>query len=539
MGKIAEYLRSHLDGEITDASDVREHFSTDAGLMKMMPSSVVYPFNEQDVRKVARFAWQLAEKGRSVAITSRGLGSDWSGGAVGESITVAMSAHMNKILELDSRKGVLSVEPGATIGKINQTLITHGLFLPCEPLSGEFASIGGSIATNASGLRSAKYGSFAHNITSAKVVLSNGDVIQTKRLSKREVSKRMGLATFEGELYRGIDALLNEHADAIKLHTGSTEYMPLNIFDVRGKDGSIDLTPLLVGSQGTLGVITQATLSITAYNPGLTQAVIGFFKADEFHAVAEELKKLSPSIYTVVPKQVFQLYASLNPLYVGKKFGESLPEFVVLLEFDEFSTRVQKRHQKKVKKLCSKLDVKLLLGTNEKSKEELSKLYRLPNILMQSEIEQARVVPGIESSYIPSEYYQATLADVDAIFQQMAVRYVSWYDYVTGVMRVLPFLDLRQLGQRQKLARLIELVSAAILKNSGYVGIQGGGRVAAHYHREMCGDVLYGVMEKVKTLFDPYNIMNPGVKFGVDNKAISSKMIQGYSQGHRHNHLPK
>lgn len=539
MGKVAEYLRSHLDGEITDASDVREHFSTDAGLMKIMPAVVAYPFNEQDVRKIARFAWQLAEKGRKVSITARGLGSDWTGGAVGDSLIVAMSTHLNKILELDSRKGMLTVEPGATIGKINQALITHGLFLPCEPLSSEFSTVGGALATDASGLRSAKYGSFANNTVSAKVVLSNGDVIQTKRLSKREANKRMGLATFEGEVYRGIDAILNEHADAIKAYTGPSQFMPLNIFDIRGKDGSVDLTPLFVGAQGTLGVVTQATMKIIAYNPGLVQVVAGFYKADEFFTAAEEIKKLNPSIFTVIPKSVFQLYASLNPLYVGKKFGEKLPEYVVLLEFDEFAVRVQKKSQKKIKKLCSKLDAKLHFGTNEKTKEELSKLFRLPNILMQSEIEFARVVPGLDASYISSEHYRATQDEIDTIFHQANVRYVSWYDYVTGVIRYFPFLDLRQLGQRQKLSRFIEVINGAIVKNGGYVGIQGGGRVSAHYHREMCGDVLYSVMEKIKSLLDPYNIMNPGVKFGVDNKVLNAKMIQGYSHGHRHNHLPK
>jgi FAD/FMN-containing dehydrogenase len=109
---------------------VREHFSQDAGLFKITPEAVAYPFNEQDIRKITRFSWQLAEKGRKVAVTSRGLGSDWTGGAVGESIVIATTTHMNKLLELDSRKGQVVLDPGATIGKINQTLITHGPFLP-------------------------------------------------------------------------------------------------------------------------------------------------------------------------------------------------------------------------------------------------------------------------------------------------------------------------------------------------------------------------------------------------------------------------
>ena len=195
--------------------------------------------------------------------------------------------------------------------------------------------------------------------------------------------------------------------------------------------------------------------------------------------------------------------------------------------------------KKKLKKLCSKLDVKLIFGENEKVKEDLSKLYRMPNILVQSEIDQAKAVPAIESCYIPNDQYQTVMSELDHVFTQLSCRYVSWYEVVTGTARFLPYLDLRQLGQRQKLTRLIEQIKNTVVKHGGSVGIQGGGRQTAKYHREAHGDVLFEVMEKLKKLFDPYNILNPGVKFGVDEKALASKMIQGYSHGHRHNHLPK
>lgn len=539
MGKVAEYLRSHLDGEITDASDVREHFSQDAGLFKITPEAVAYPFNEQDIRKITRFSWQLAEKGRKVAVTSRGLGSDWTGGAVGESIVIATTTHMNKLLELDSRKGQVVLDPGATIGKINQTLITHGLFLPFEPISSEFSTIGGAVATNASGIRSAKYGTAGSGVNSLRVVLSTGEVITTGRITKREFNKRMGLATFEGELYRGLDAILNENADAIASFQGKKEFAPLNIFDVRSKDGSVDLTPLFVGSQGTLGVVSQIRVAVTAYNPNLTHIVLGFYSEDEFFAVIPELAKLKPSILTVLPKQTSQLYAGLNPLFIGKKFGDKLPEYVVLVEFDEFATRSQKRSLKKVKKICSKSDVVVLVADTERHREELSKFFRIPATLLQSEIEQSRTAPGLESSYIPAESLKEVLSGMRELFSKNGVKHMTWYDYQTGVIRTFPYLDLRQLGHRQKLSRLVELYRDLILQNSGLVGIQGGGRVSAAFHKEMVGDVLYGVMLKIKQLFDPYNVMNPGVKFGVDPKAISTKTIQGYSHGNKHNYLPK
>jgi FAD/FMN-containing dehydrogenase len=539
LGKIAEYLRSHLDGEITDASDVREHFSQDAGLLKITPQTVLYPFNEQDVRKVSRFAWQLAEKGKKVALTSRGLGSDWSGGAVGDGITIAFSAHMNKVIELDSRRGEMVVEPGAVLGKINQSLITHGLFMPIDPISSEFSTLGGALATNASGFHSAKYGSMLKNTIGLRVVLSSGEVIETHRIPKREVRKKMGLSTFEGEIYRGLDALLNDNAEAMAGYQGSTQFAPLNVFDVRKKDGSVDLTPLFIGSQGTLGVITQAKVKISAYNPAFKHVICGFYNAEQYFAVAAEIAKLHPSIYTVIPKASMQLFAGLNPMYVGKQFGDKLPEYLVLLEWDEFSSRYQKKMLRRLKKLCSKSEVTMHVASTEHSKETIAKFYRIPSVLLQSEIEQARAVPGMDSSYVPDDKIAAVWQEVDALMASVKTRYVSWYDYAIGVFRVFPYLDLRHLGQRQKLAKIMESFNPIIVSHGGASGSHGGGRYAADEHKEMVGDALYAMMSKVKELFDPYNVMNPGVKFGTDRRSLSTKMVQGYSLSARHDYLPK
>ena len=539
MGKVAEYLRAHLDGEVTDATDVREHFSSDAGLIRMTPQTVVYPYNEQDVRKVARFSWQIAEKGRKVAITSRGLGSDWSGGAVGDSIILSFPTHMNKIIELDSRRGVIIAEAGATLGKISQTLITHGLFLPFEPLSGEFSTIGGAISTNASGLRSAKYGTVGKNASSLKVVLSNGEIITTGKVSKRELKKKMGLATFEGEVYRGIDAILSESAQAIADYPGVSGYLPINIKDVQFKDGSVDLTPLFVGTQGTLGIVVSANLAVTAYNPSLSQAIVGFASMDDFYELAPQIAKLSPSIFTIVERPTLQLFGSLQPMYVAKRFGEQLPEVLVLLEFDDFSSRLQKKSSKKLRKLCAKLDTTIVFAASEKNKEDIAKFYRMFSILMQSEIDKATPVPGIDSLFVPIDSYREVSAKSAEVFARTGVRHISWYDYQTGVLRYFPFLDMRQLRDRQRIVTLLEQVAKIVMAANGAVGIQGGGRISAQYHREMCGDVLYDVMLRVKNLFDPYNALNPGVVFNVDSKALSSKVVQSYSHGHRHNHLPK
>src|SRR5438128_208294 len=98
MSKVAQYLQEHLLGEVTASTEVRRHFAHDASILRLAPAIVVYPRNENDVRKVARFAWQLAERGRAVPITARGGGSDTSGAAIGSGILLAFTAHLNKIL---------------------------------------------------------------------------------------------------------------------------------------------------------------------------------------------------------------------------------------------------------------------------------------------------------------------------------------------------------------------------------------------------------------------------------------------------------
>src|ERR1700752_4613433 len=125
MSKVAHYLQEHLVGEVMTSTDARQYFATDASILQLAPALIVYPRNENDVRKTARFTWQLAERGRVIPITARGAGTDLSGAALGSGIMLAFPAHMHRILELDSKSGVVSVEPGINYAKLQQTLNTH------------------------------------------------------------------------------------------------------------------------------------------------------------------------------------------------------------------------------------------------------------------------------------------------------------------------------------------------------------------------------------------------------------------------------
>ncbi|HEX5797691.1 MAG TPA: FAD-binding oxidoreductase, partial [Candidatus Saccharimonadales bacterium] len=257
MNKVAHYLQEHLSGEVVTSIDALQYFSTDCSIFSITPAIITYPRNENDVRKTARFTWQLAERKRIIPLTPRGLGSNVSGGAIGEGILTVFPAHMNRILELDSRSGEVTVEPGLNFGKLQEALYTHGRFLPPFPSSINYSTIGGAAATNSGGVNSIKYGNIGNFVKGLRVVLSNGEVIETGRLSKRELSKKLGLANYEGEIYRAVDTLIEENYETIeKLKSFEPRTSAgYNIADVKRKDKSFDLTPLFIGSQGTLGII--------------------------------------------------------------------------------------------------------------------------------------------------------------------------------------------------------------------------------------------------------------------------------------------
>src|SRR5690606_16550996 len=218
MSKVANYLQEHLLGEVLTSPSARRYFSTDGGVFQVAPQIVVYPRNTSDVRKVARFTWQLAERGKILPITARGKGSDQGGAAIGSGVMLVFPAHMNKLLELDTGKGIVRVQPGLIYQTLQNVLHTHGRFLPPYPSSIDFATMGGAVANNSAGEKTVKYGATKNYVRELDVVLANGELIHTLRLTKRELNKKKGLTNFEGEVYRQLDGLITDNWDLIQNH---------------------------------------------------------------------------------------------------------------------------------------------------------------------------------------------------------------------------------------------------------------------------------------------------------------------------------
>lgn len=522
---------------------VRRYFSIDGSIFSITPTVVVYPRNENDVRKAARFSWQLAERGRNIPITPRGLGSDRSGAAIGGGILMVFPGHMNKVLEFDSKTGNVIVEPGISFGKLQQTLHTHGRFLPPFPASLEYSTVGGAISNNSGGEKSVKYGNMLNYVRSLRVVLANGEVIETKRISKRELNKKLGLATLEGEIYRSIDALIEENTELIKgldlaVSKNTAGY---NLNAVKNKDGSFDLTPLLVGAQGTLGIITEAEISTELHNPSTTLVVAHF---DDLRLAEQTIQELSsssekPSSLEAIDGHLYELINRQNPSQLKGLVDKPYPKLSLFIEFDNLSPRVQKRLAKKIQKQLKRNQIDCVIETEDEGKEKLLKLRHAVAVAMAQSEGHAQALPILDDGIVPvqrlSDYFTAVYALRDR------------YNLQTGLsghagdanLKMHPYMDISQVGDRQRIFKVMDDYYKMIIGLGGSTsGEHGDGRLRAPYLKELYGAELYALLHKVKLAFDPYGTLNPGVKVGVTLDDIKPLLRSEYSLDHLLNHLP-
>ena len=543
MSKIAHYLQDHIIGEVMTSTDARRYFATDASIFQLAPAVIVYPRNENDVRKTARFTWQLAERGRIIPMTARGSGTDLTGAALSSGIMMVFPAHMNRILELDTKTNTVTVEPGINYGKLQQTLQTHGRFLPPYPASFEYSTIGGAVANNASGEKSTKYGDTRKYVKSLRVVLANGEIITTGRLSKRELSKKLGLATFEGEIYRSIDTILEENNQLVEDMRLSVvkNNAGYNLLNIKHKDGSFDLTPLFVGSQGTLGVVTEVTFKTELHNPKTTLLLSNFNSVEEALAAIIELNGLSerPSAIELVDYKLLDQVNALNPNQLKTILQPPFAPIVLIVELDS-SERQIKKQTKQVMRILEAHSTSVQAATTPDKQQLIWKVRQASSTILVHNQGLLQAVPIIEDASVPIDKLPDYINGLYQIFESNNLPVGIWGHAGIANLHAQPRLNLGQVGDRQKAFRMIDQWHKLVIELGGTISSESGdGRIHTPYLEALYGADIYALLGKVKSVFDPYGTLNPGVKFGTTIDDLKATIRSEYGLEHLYDHLPR
>lgn len=519
MSKIAEYLNEHLLGEVSASDSIKKNFSVDESILQIVPEMVVFPKVTNDIRKVARFAWQLAEKNRKASLIARGDGYGVSGGSIGKGIVVDVSTYLNKILYI-SPKGksrFVHVQAGTSMNAVSTTLASHGLTLYSHPE--DSSTVGGIIADNGSSPYDGRYGYISDRAQKLEVVLASGDIIETGKLSKRETSQKKALPTLEGEIYRGLDQLIDDNRELIEELPDIAMAGYNGIKYVRAKDGSMDLTPLFVSSQGTLGIITEAVLGVDYITVDDHMAVVAFPTKEAAFDAVDAFYQMSPARLEYLDGDLFK---------IARQYGKSVglfdvetTEAVVFVSFDDPSERNKKRKLKKVTKMIQKHFPEAVLSCSED--HTLDILLSVPNIwdILNLPSGKTETNPNILSgSILPVDGREDFIRDLQEIGTKASINLPISVDWLSGRADILTSLKLGVVSDRQKAFRLIKEYTDLVLTRGGIVRPEG--RLGAPAYYSQLDQPTIDLYTQIKALFDPLSILNDDVKTPIDLRKLAS-----------------
>ena len=484
-------------------------YSTDASIYQMMPIEVVYPQNGDEV--IA--AVEIAAK-HQVPVLPRGGGSSLAGQAVGHAVILDFSPYINQVIEINEAARTVRTQPGITLGKLNNTLAPNGLMYGPDPASGDRATIGGIIGNNSTGSHSIVYGMTHDHVLGLDVVLADARKVRFEMSDEGwdVLGKRDGI---EGHVYRSIPTILNKYGlEITKRYPKTFRHVAGYNLHILHKAQRPDLTALITGSEGTLGIITEATLNLVKVPKAKRLAMVHYHDLREAMEAVPHLLESQPSAIEVLDKMLLDLTRSRAEYRGLLNFVEGDPEVILLIEY--------------AGKTEAKLDadiqnLKGILGKGKhggpvviiKDKVQQANVWYVRKLglgILMSIRGDAKPIPFIEDATVPAEHLADYVTQIFDYAYSTGIQKVAMYAHASaGCLHIRPLVNLKTPdGIRQ--IRQVASKSAELVKkyNGTTSGEHGDGIARSEFLETLFGPEIIAAFKEIKSAFDTGNLLNPG-----------------------------
>ncbi|MEK7514301.1 MAG: FAD-binding oxidoreductase, partial [Patescibacteria group bacterium] len=292
-----ENIKTFFKGEILEDGKTLATYSRDASLLEVKPALVVFPQDADDVAKLVSYVAEHKKEDPVLSLTARAAGTDMSGGPLNESIIMDFTKHITGILSVNEKDLSAEVLPGTFYRDFEKETLAKGLLLPCYTASKNLCAIGGMIANNSGGEKTLIYGKIEDYVAELNVIFSDGKEYRVMPLGRDQLQAKMAQKDFEGEIYRKMYELIEANYEKIKaakpkVKKNSAGLYLWNVWD--RETGIFDLTKLIVGSQGTLGLVTKAKFKLVPIKKHSKLYVIFMPRIDRVSDVVNELLPFKP-----------------------------------------------------------------------------------------------------------------------------------------------------------------------------------------------------------------------------------------------------
>jgi FAD/FMN-containing dehydrogenase/Fe-S oxidoreductase len=517
---LARHLRKHLAGEVRFDPTSRLLYSTDASIYQIEPLGVVIPKSAEDMVATVQIAAEA-----EVPITPRGGGTSLSGQSIGPGIVIDCSKYLNAVLDVDTAGKSVRVQPGVVLDQLNRALATHDLLFGPDVSTSSRANLGGMIGNNSAGARSIVYGKTIDNVRRLDVVLSDGSRASFGPLSADEWEQREQLRTREGAAYRAVHAVAAAHADEIRrrfprILRRVSGYNLDRFVDGFGPVRSPSAPPprpglheILVGSEGTLAVLTEAELKVYR-RPGCRGLLVPQFTTlgAAMNAVAACLE-LRPSAVELLDHYLLTLCAGNLSLRDTMKSIQGHPEAVLMVEFSsDDPAEVADRVERLRRRLGGVAGVTALVPALDPAlRDPLWDLRRAAMPLLLGKIGDSKPVTFVEDCAVSPEHLPTFVHRFRALLQEHGTDGAFYGHASVGCLHIRPVLNLKNAGDVDNMRRITEAVTDLVLEYGGSLsGEHGDGLARSEWNEKMFGPVIYEAFREVKRAFDPQGILNPG-----------------------------
>ena len=508
-------------GDVDISYSGRMVAATDNSIYQQLPQAVLYPKSQHDVRCIFRTAARTQFKG--IRFSPRGGGTGTNGQSLTPGVVIDLSRYLTKVLELNLAEGWVRVEAGIVKDQLNAVLAEHGYFFAPDTSTSNRCTIGGMIATDASGQGSLIYGKTSDHVLGLRSVLVSGEELRGEPVSVAQATEIAQQQNAQGAIYRQVLASCKDLRPEIE-----AKFPPLNRF-LTGYDlahaydaeqDTIDVSRLICGAEGTLALVTEAKLNIT---PSPNFKVLVNVKYQDFsdalrHAPAL-VKARATSVETIdsnvldlarndiVWHEVEDLLTDVPPYRMG---GINILEFTAVSR-EEIGDKV-KRLLNQLQELDPKQSgvIGYQICRDEASIQKIYAMRKKAVGLLGATKGKAKPVAFVEDTAVPPEKLADFIMEFRALLDSYGLHYGMFGHVDAGVLHVRPALDMQQPESATLVREVSDRVMQLTARFGGLMWGEHGKGYRSEYGPEFFGEQLFNELRKLKAVFDPHNRLNPG-----------------------------
>jgi len=532
MEKLLRELKKVFKGDVITDGHVRAAYSHDASIYEMTPEAVLAPKNAEDICQLVQFVSRHKAAYPALAITPRSAGTDMSGGAIGNSLLIDMTKYFNAIHSINSEK--LHVQPGVYMRDIDPLLKEHHALIGSVPASRNLCTVGGMVGNNAGGEQSLRYGNTENAVRELKVVFADGKEYIVKPLNKRQLDQKMSKNTFESRLYKQVFELIETNYDLIhnarpKVNKNSMGYNLWSVWD--RETGIFDLTRLITGSQGTLGVVTDITFRLLPQAPHTGLLVLYLSNIRHLGEIIATVMKHKPATFEGFDDVTFELGIKHFRLFKKQlgmkewlkqqamlassvaKFRGHLPNMVLMVEFDGQTAGEVEQKIAKLQRSLGKYKVKMEVTGNERESSRFWQIRRASLSLLRERVHGKYASPFIDDLTVQPRYLPEFLPALRKIIRRYDLPATIAGHFGDGNFHIIPLMAIENPSAQAKLEPCMRDIVPLVLKYNGTLaGEHNDGMVRGPWLPAVFGSEMYQIFRQTKEIFDPMYIFNPHKK---------------------------